>query len=168
VTLTAATITDAQIHFVQRAMIAVAHKTSYHRSILKDCDGALEGSQACRESASYAYNKMLGESLPAGKLTADTITDMQIHELLDTLLNNALAHIHRHQDIRLCKIALGHIRKSKKERAAARAHCAQLLNEDARVRCRARRHAKHIGAVCEGQCCTSCGGPIDENEECRC
>ena len=167
-TVTADTITDAQIHFVRRAMLHVAHKTSYHRAIFGDCDPALEGSRACRESVAHAYNKMLGDSPPAGTLTAATITDMQIHELLDTLLNNALAHIHRHQDIRLCKIALGHIRKSKIERAAARGHCAELLNKDARDRCRARGHAAHVGDVCEGTCCTSCGGPIDTNEECRC
>lgn len=167
-TLTANTITDAQIQFVRRAMIGVPRKTSYHRSILKDCDAALEGSQACRESAAHAYNKMLGESPPAGKLTADSITDMQIRELLDALNNDVHAITRRQQDVRLCKIAIGYIRKSKVERAAACAHCAELLNKDARARCRARGHAEHIGDVCEGSCCTSCGGPIDENEECRC
>ncbi len=165
---TADTITDEQIHFVRKALIGVPRKNSYHRAILVDCGAALEGSRACRESVALAYNKMLGENPSPGKLTADTITDMQIHALLDAFLNDALAHIHRQQDMRLCKIAIGHIRKSKQERAAARARCAEILNEGAKIRCPAREHAKHVGDVCEGQCCTSCGGPIDENEECRC
>lgn len=34
--------------------------------------------------------------------------------------------------------------------------------------CPGRAHAAHVADVCEGSCCTSCGGPIDPNEECRC
>jgi hypothetical protein len=61
-------------------------------------------------------------------LTADSITDEQIHELLNTFLNDALAHIHHQQDMRLCRVALGLVRKSKAERAAARARCAEIIN----------------------------------------
>jgi hypothetical protein len=35
-------------------------------------------------------------------------------------------------------------------------------------RCRAFAHEDHVSVACEGNCCTACGGPIDENEECRC
>lgn len=35
-------------------------------------------------------------------------------------------------------------------------------------KCPGRSHHNHVGASCEGSCCTSCGGPIDDNNECRC
>lgn len=133
VPVNADTITEAQINFVRRAMIGQPRKTSYHRAILQDCNAALEGSRPCRESVAAAYNKILGDSPPAGTLTAETVTDAQIAELLDTFLSSAVAHIHRQGDMRLCRIALGHIRKSKAERAAAREHCAEILNENARA-----------------------------------
>lgn len=167
-TVTADSITEFQILTVQRAMIGVPRKNAHHRAILQDCGAALAGSRACRESIARMYNQMLGEGPLPGTLTAETVTDMQIINLLSALLGDAHAIVHRQQDMRLCKIAIGHIRKSKMERTAARAHCAELLNKDARERCRARGHAAHVGDVCEGTCCTSCGGPIDKNEECRC
>lgn len=34
--------------------------------------------------------------------------------------------------------------------------------------CPGRQHPRHTGAVCDGSCCTACGGPIDEKEACRC
>jgi hypothetical protein len=42
------------------------------------------------------------------------------------------------------------------------------LAEFVKTRCPARDHKEHVGDVCEGSCCTTCGGPIDESEECRC
>jgi hypothetical protein len=36
------------------------------------------------------------------------------------------------------------------------------------TKCHGREHRDHIRDVCEGTCCTTCGGPIDANEECRC
>jgi hypothetical protein len=162
------TITDAQIQYVRRAMIGYPHKTEYHRTVMKDCEAALEGDRTGRASAANVYNEMLGESPSPGKLTAASITDAQIRELLDSLVNDAIAMLYQHKDARQCRIALGFIRKSKIETAAARARCAEILNERARSRCSGRDHRGHVGDVCEGSCCTSCGGPIDENEECRC
>jgi hypothetical protein len=166
--ITGDTITNAQIQYVRRAMIGHPNKTAHHRSIIVDCGAALAGDTTRRASAAVVYNEMLGASPAPGQLTADTVTDAQIRELLDSLVNDALAMIYQHKDARLCRIALGYIRKSKIERAAARAHCAELLNAGARKRCPGRDHRGHVADVCTGSCCTSCGGPIDENEECRC
>lgn len=57
--VTGATITDAQIHVVRKAMLGVPRKNSYHRAILGDSGPALDGNKACRESLAHAYNKML-------------------------------------------------------------------------------------------------------------
>lgn len=35
-------------------------------------------------------------------------------------------------------------------------------------RCPGRHHYNHALVTCTGSCCTSCGGPIDEDSECRC
>lgn len=45
-----------------------------------------------------------------------------------------------------------------------------LANDVPRTRgtCPGRGHRDHATDACEGSCCTSCGGPIDANEECRC
>ena len=166
--VTGATITDNQIQYVRRAMIGHPHKTAYHHTVMADCDAALGGDAVRRASAADVYNQMLGESPSPGKLTSATITDAQIRELLDSLVNDVRAILYQHKDARQCRIALGFIRKSKVETAAARAHCAEILNERARERCPGRGHRNHTADVCTGSCCTSCGGPIDENEECRC
>jgi hypothetical protein len=55
---TADTITIEQIHAVRKAMLGVPRKNAYHRAILADCGGALNGVRACRESVALAYNKM--------------------------------------------------------------------------------------------------------------
>jgi hypothetical protein len=60
--VTADTITDAQIHVVRKAMIGVPRKSTYHRAILSDCGGALDGDRACRESVARAYNKLQGSA----------------------------------------------------------------------------------------------------------
>jgi hypothetical protein len=60
--VTVDTITDPQIHVVRKAMLGVPRKNAYHRAILADCGGALDGSRACRESVARAYNKMQGST----------------------------------------------------------------------------------------------------------
>lgn len=99
------------------------------------------------------------------KHTADTITDDQLRTLRARLGSETYAGAS--DDALACEIAraapLGSLR-----RVTARARCAELLNKIAQDRCVARKHDDHVRDVCEGQCCTSCGGPIDENEECRC
>jgi hypothetical protein len=91
------------------------------------------------------------------KLTADTITDAQIL---------ALFHADEIAAIELTVATLPGW--SADDRQEARARCAEIFNATAPERCRARRHDKHIGDACTGTCCANCGGPIDENEECRC
>lgn len=59
VEVTGKTITDKQIHCVRKAFLGVPQKTSYHRVIISDCDSALDGDKACRESVAGVYNKML-------------------------------------------------------------------------------------------------------------
>lgn len=58
--VTADTITIEQIHTVRKAFLGVPRKKAYHRAILADCGGALDGSRPCRESVARAYNKMQG------------------------------------------------------------------------------------------------------------
>lgn len=97
------------------------------------------------------------------KLTADTITDEQIRDLRGRL--GSETYKGASDDVIACEVAraapLGSLR-----RATARARCA--VNKIAQDRCVARKHVDHVRDACEGQCCTSCGGPVDENEECRC
>ena len=100
------------------------------------------------------------------KLTADTITDAQIRELR----NAAGAD---HGLVALCDMALSWRQGGPTVHAeVARARCASHLNAKAEIlnarKCQGRTHAQHICASCVGSCCTACGGPIDENEECRC
>lgn len=54
------------------------------------------------------------------------------------------------------------------ELRGARSRDADLFSARTRARCPGRQHSHHIGDICEGTCCTACGGPIDTNEECRC
>lgn len=58
--VTAGTITSAQIQVVRKAMLGQPRKRAYHRAILSDCGGALDGDLACKESVARAYNKMQG------------------------------------------------------------------------------------------------------------
>lgn len=91
-------------------------------------------------------------------LTADTITDAQILTLF---------HADEIAAIELTVATLPGW--SAKDRRETRARCADLFNaRSARVHCFGRNAAGHIVDLCEGTCCTNCGGPIDENEECRC
>lgn len=91
------------------------------------------------------------------KLTADTITDAQILQLFYA-----------------CEIAAIELTVATRpdwstdDRRETRARCAELFNARAKRRCPARHHDDHFADVCDGSCCTACGGLIDENEECRC
>lgn len=115
--VTADTLTDEQIEHVRRALIGVKRKNAHHRALLKDCQGADQGSSACRESVTREYNKMLGLIV-----TAVTITDEQIHELLDSsriFIDRAWCHA-------ALRIPVG--KRAKSDRMKARARCAELLN----------------------------------------
>jgi len=57
-------LTDAQIKSVRIAMLGVPRKNSYHRAIIKDCDAALEGNEACRSSIARAWLKMNEPQVP--------------------------------------------------------------------------------------------------------
>ena len=90
-------------------------------------------------------------------VTVDTITDNQILALFNA------------DEIAAIELTVAtRPGWSADDRYEARARCAEIFNATVATRCRARRHDHHIGNVCEGTCCTACGGPIDENEECRC
>jgi hypothetical protein len=92
------------------------------------------------------------------RITADTITDSQIQQ------SGADAETIEHA-IAVDPNWPGGRRHWARVHRQARMHCADLINAR---RCPGRIHEDHLLAVCEGQCCTNCGGPIDDNEECRC
>jgi hypothetical protein len=58
--VTADTITSAQIHVVRKAMLGQPRKRAFHRALLSDCGGALDGDRVCKQSVARAYNKMQG------------------------------------------------------------------------------------------------------------
>lgn len=55
--LTKDTITDDQIRKLRDEVAWRPRQNAYTRAIRKDCDGALHGSRACRESAAHAWNE---------------------------------------------------------------------------------------------------------------
>jgi hypothetical protein len=55
--LTADTITNAHILALKTELLQRKRLNAYARAILRDCDGALKGSLACRESCAMAWNK---------------------------------------------------------------------------------------------------------------
>jgi len=57
---------------------------------------------------------------------------------------------------------------SASEIGESRQRICDAINERARGRCPGRSHHHHVLAVCAGECCTVCGGPIDDDGECRC
>lgn len=109
-------------------------------------------------------------------ITAASITDEQIRELRARAQTNGSpwdAQGYGPSDVVSdCDVALFDINSvgAAERRAAARARCAEVLNAQNHKRCAARRlrHQHHIDDVCEGSCCTTCGGPIDNDGECRC
>lgn len=104
-------------------------------------------------------------------ITIDTITDAQICKLWGDACGIGAADTDP-DTMHLCTVALnrnGDFTFTESE--TARARCVELLNARTKKCCPARDHERHVGDVCTGTCCTSCtncGGPIDENEECRC
>jgi len=100
-------------------------------------------------------------------LTADTIRDAQIRELIarGDLTAAELAdceHALRRRDRYWTRF-------QRNMQRGARVRCAAIFNARAAKRaCPGREHRAHVGDVCQGTCCTECGGPIDQNEECRC
>lgn len=66
-----------------------------------------------------------------------------------------------------CSMALG-IRATAYQQSNAKRMIVDAINARVVARCPGRKHQRHVLAVCEGECCTSCGGPIDESSECRC
>lgn len=102
-------------------------------------------------------------------LTVSTVTDEQIDALWRLACGTGS---HREADpdtMHLCTVAVNRNEDfTAAEQHEARGRCALILRERAPEVCRARAHRAHVADVCEANCCTSCGGPIDENEECRC
>jgi len=72
VKVTADTITDEQIRAVRQEMVGKRRQNAYTRAIRQDCDAALDGNQACRQSCADALNRI------RGYVTAGTITENQI------------------------------------------------------------------------------------------
>lgn len=102
------------------------------------------------------------------KPDADTITNDEIDALWRAASSASLSNVDP-DTMHACIIATNRRGDfTAAQQASARARCAEILHAQARDKCRGRHHRNHIGDVCEGSCCTACGGPIDENEECRC
>lgn len=91
------------------------------------------------------------------KLTADTITDDQI-----------LALFYAHEIAAIELTVATRPDWSAEDRLWARSRCAEIFNARAHAKCTGRNHNAHATVTCNGTCCSNCGGPIDENEECRC
>jgi len=72
VKVTADTITLDEIRAVRQAMVGKRRQTAYTRAVRQDCDSALDGNQACRQSCADALNRI------RGYVTAGTITENQI------------------------------------------------------------------------------------------
>lgn len=129
-------------------------------------------------------------------LSVDTLTDEQIRAWESETLHSGATHAKKRSAVDLATRALARIPSMKellvldpgrdprpkitaikRMRTRARARCADLLNAArdasqcmayAASKCIARAHRAHATVTCNGACCTACGGPIDENEECRC
>lgn len=97
------------------------------------------------------------------KLTVDTITIEQIRDLRKTAADPT--------ELRHAEVAGSDYYQvmAPTEWREARALCAKILNaRAAKDSCPGREHRAHAGVTCNGMCCTVCGGPVDDNEECRC
>lgn len=100
-------------------------------------------------------------------ITGDTVTDAQIRELLDSIPANSESGGFQWQRRRMCEVALGIAEHVVIDRAEARARIADVIRAK-RFKCPANGHRHHIGDICNGSCCTACGGPIDDDGGCRC
>lgn len=89
------------------------------------------------------------------KVTPDTLTDEMIRE---EILN--------HTDLVIR--ALDNAAWMTAARRKARVQLCNIINARNQDRCPGRLHRRHAFVICTGSCCTSCGGPIDEDSECRC
>jgi hypothetical protein len=95
--------------------------------------------------------------------------DHETYEVTDKQIRALKASPGDHETFVTCLIALGDKRSpGRGGKHAARARCAEIINARERDRCLARQHPRHVSDVCKGACCTTCGGPIDDNGECRC
>lgn len=92
-------------------------------------------------------------------VTAETITDEQIRELRSETARHDPDHEATTTYDAALMAPMGSLR-----RAQARARCAEILM----ARCHGRDHHGHAQVTCNGDCCASCGGPIDPDGECRC
>jgi hypothetical protein len=93
------------------------------------------------------------------KITAETITDEQILALFNA------------DEIAAIDLAVAtRPGWSAKDRLKARALCAAAFNTSAqeRVTRRGRAQRDHTTVTYNGECCTTCGGPIDGEGQCRC
>lgn len=102
------------------------------------------------------------------RLTGDTITDEQIAKLRDSISAKAELGSFDHQRRIMCLVALGERDHLVVDQREARMRCADVVNAIARAKCPGREHRDHVRDVCDGECCTACGGPIDSNSACRC
>ena len=75
--LTADTISDDQICQLMEELARRPRQNAYTRSIRKDCNGALNGSRACRHSVAREWNKWKGcptcKGSGVGTITRSTI-----------------------------------------------------------------------------------------------
>lgn len=96
-------------------------------------------------------------------INADNITDEQIDQLYSDKLITSLTRTIAKRLMRGPRVGA-----SAYEEKREREYCAEILNARARAKCPGQQHRNHNADVCGGSCCTACGGPIDDNSECRC
>lgn len=107
-------------------------------------------------------------------MTAVNITDDQIRELRADANSSGDDETRDYCDIALGRPKSFHLARGSARNPAAneidraRARCAAIIIARARQKCPGRDHRNHVDDVCDGTCCTACGGPIDDREECRC
>ena len=90
-------------------------------------------------------------------VTAATITDQQIRELFYA------------DEIAAIELTVATLPGwSAEDRREIRVRCAELFNTRAVATCIGRTHRDHATITCNGACCMACGGPVDDNQECRC
>jgi hypothetical protein len=63
----ALTMTDDQVRLLMGELLKIKRQNAYTRAIRKDCQGALDGSAACRASAAEAWNRLFLPPTTEGK-----------------------------------------------------------------------------------------------------
>lgn len=125
-----------------------------------DTDGRPRGSVLC---VSYPRCSC-GEDDRVVRTTGKTITDAQISKLRVWLFARG-----KGDSLELAGLVATHDALGRSHRRdAARIRCAALLNRLSTEECPGRAHAAHAVVTCNGACCSACGGPVDDNEACRC